>query len=60
MIQQPLYTCDEHLEPALDDIIDLLHACPELDKLEENNSHPCYTCDKIAVYICTWSERNDI
>nr|WP_090748623.1 CxxH/CxxC protein [Mesobacillus persicus] len=48
-----IYCCTEHVDMALDDVVDEHEVAPKLEKLEsvENSSGTCGYCGKPAVYM---------
>jgi CxxH/CxxC protein (TIGR04129 family) len=47
-----IYTCEEHVDIALDTIVDELETFPLLTKIDVDNlSTTCEYCEKPAVYI---------
>ena len=48
-----IYCCTEHVDMALDDVVDEHEVAPKLEKLEsvENSSVTCGYCGKPAVYM---------
>jgi CxxH/CxxC protein (TIGR04129 family) len=48
---QMIYCCEDHVELALDVIVDESGSFPELNKVENKLSTTCEYCQKEAVYI---------
>lgn len=47
-----IYSCEEHVEIALDTIVDELQTFPVLTKIDVDKlSTPCEYCQKQAVYM---------
>ncbi|MCA0988800.1 CxxH/CxxC protein [Alkalihalobacillus algicola] len=54
MRMMKIYSCEEHVELALDVTVDETEHFPVLEKLEENNenlSTTCEYCSETAVYM---------
>jgi CxxH/CxxC protein (TIGR04129 family) len=47
------YCCSEHVELALDEVVDEFETAPQLTKLEavDKSTFPCGYCGQQAVYI---------
>lgn len=43
------YACMNHVDEAMDDIVDELEVAPQLEKVTES-SETCFLCDEKAVY----------
>lgn len=46
--KKEIYTCKEHVEVALDDIV---NECEKAPQIEENSSKKCDYCEKLCEYI---------
>ncbi|WHY77608.1 CxxH/CxxC protein [Neobacillus sp. WH10] len=47
-----IYSCEEHIEIALDDIVDQYQTYPVLSKIPvDKSSTSCEYCEKQAVYM---------
>lgn len=47
-----IYSCEEHVDIALDSIVDELGAIPQFTNIDVDNlSTPCEYCEKPAIYI---------
>lgn len=56
-----IYCCDDHINIALDQIVDEYEVAPDFKKLTNSTSElstPCEYCDKEATYLVT-NERSD-
>ena len=51
------YTCETHLETLIDDLLDIDHQLPIIDK-NVNQEKSCDICLKPATYMVTESEAN--
>jgi len=51
-MMKAIYSCEEHVEIALDDIVDKYGTSPVLTKIAVDNlSTTCEYCKKAAVYL---------
>ncbi len=46
-----IYCCEEHVELALDEMVDEHELAPKLEKVVENSDFICGYCGQQAVYI---------
>ncbi len=44
-----IYACNDHVEEAMDEIVDELEVAPQLEKIAENDV-TCFLCSEKAVY----------
>jgi len=51
-VKSLIYICEEHIEIALDDIVDQYQTYPVLSKISvDKSSTSCEYCEKQAVYM---------
>jgi CxxH/CxxC protein (TIGR04129 family) len=50
-LKEMIYSCDDHIELALDVAVDESGTFPELNKVENKLSTTCEYCEKPAIYI---------
>ncbi|PLR96490.1 CxxH/CxxC protein [Bacillus sp. T33-2] len=48
-----IYCCEEHVEVALDEVVDEYETAPKLTRIDavENKRSTCGYCEQLAVYI---------
>ena len=51
--EEMIYSCEEHVDQALDDVVKQTETAPVFEKLEnvENTQNSCGYCGKLAAYM---------
>ncbi|SHE85850.1 CxxH/CxxC protein, BA_5709 family [Seinonella peptonophila] len=57
-MNKKLYTCEEHIEIALDEFVDQLTLAPEMEKITSPNEK-CFFCQQQARYLLSICEEGE-